>query len=53
MAELDRKRQVAQQQFEKLKNSSQTAWRDMKPELDAAMRDLEFAYKRAAADFNK
>jgi len=53
MAELDRKGEVAQQQFEKLKNSSQTAWRGMKPGIDAAIRDLGAAYKRAAADFNK
>ena len=53
MAELDRKGEVAGQQFEKLKNSSQEAWRDMKPGIDAAMRDLEPAYKRTAADLNK
>ena len=53
MADLDRKRDVAQQQFERLKNCSQKAWRDMRPGIDAAMRDLGAAYKRAAADFNK
>lgn len=53
MAELDRKRKVARQQFERLENSSQEAWRDMEPGIDAAARDLEAAYKRAAADFNK
>jgi len=51
MAELERKRQVLQQQLEKFKNSSQEAWRDMKPGIDAAMKDLELAYKRAASHF--
>jgi len=53
LADLDQKRAVAQRQFERLKNSSQEAWRDMKPGIDSAMRDLEAAYRRAAADFNK
>ncbi len=51
LTELDEKREVVQQKFENLKNSSQRAWRDMKPDLNAAIKDLERAYKRAVADF--
>ena len=53
IAELDRQRATVQQQLDKLKTSSQQAWRDMKPNLDAAMKNLEAAYQRAAADFKK
>jgi len=51
IAELDQKRAVTQQKFEKFKTSSEAAWRDMKPGIDAAMKDLEVAYKRAASHF--
>jgi restriction endonuclease S subunit len=51
MAELDRKREAAHQDFEKLKNSSQEAWRDMKVGIEAAMEDLETAYEQAASHF--
>jgi len=51
MAELNQKREIVRQRLEKLKNSTQQAWRDMKPELDAAMKNLAAAYQRAAADF--
>jgi len=51
MAELDQKREVAHQELEKLKNSSQEAWQDMKAGIDAAMDDLGTAYKRAASHF--
>jgi len=50
---LDRQRVTVQRQLDKLKTSSQQAWRDMKPNLDAAMKNLEAAYQRAAADFKK
>jgi chromosome segregation ATPase len=53
IAELDQRRAVLQRQLEKLKNTSQEAWRDAKPGIDAAMRDLEAAYQRAAADFKQ
>ncbi len=53
MAELYQKQEVARKEFEKLKNSSQGAWRDMKPGIDAAMRDLEAAYKRGAVISNR
>ena len=52
MAELARKREAAQKEFERLKNSSQEAWRDMQAGIDAAMEDLETAYNRAASHFN-
>ncbi len=51
MSELDQKREVAHQEFEKLRNSSQGAWQDMKAGIDAAMDDLETAYERAASHF--
>lgn len=51
MTELVQKRELARQEFEKFKNSSQEAWRDMKPGIGAAIRDLEAAYNRAASHF--
>ena len=51
MAELDQKRAAAQRELEKLKNSTQKAWRDMKPDLDAAIKNLQAAYQHAAANF--
>jgi chorismate mutase len=53
IAELDKRRAALQQQLAKLKNTSQQAWQDAKPGIDAAMSDLESAYQRAAADFKK
>jgi hypothetical protein len=53
IAGLDRQRASVQQQLEKLKTTSQQAWHDMRPNLDAAMKNLEAAYQRAAADFKK
>jgi chromosome segregation ATPase len=53
IADLDRQRAIAQKQLDKLKASSQQAWHDMKPNLEAAMKNLEAAYQRAAADFKK
>jgi len=53
IADLDRQRASVQQQLEKLKTTSQQAWRDMRPNLEAAMKNLEAAYQRAAADFKK
>ena len=51
MAELDRKRVAAHQELEKLKNSSEEAWQDMKAGIEAAIGDLETAYERAASHF--
>jgi predicted RNase H-like nuclease (RuvC/YqgF family) len=51
MTELNEKREAARRELEEFKNSSQQAWRDAKPSLDAAVRNLEKAYKRAASDF--
>jgi hypothetical protein len=51
MSELDQRREVAHQEFEKLRNSSQGAWQDMKAGIDASMDDLETAYERAASHF--
>jgi TolA-binding protein len=51
MAELERKREVAHQKLEKLETSSQEAWGVMKEGIDAAMKDLQTVYEKAAADF--
>ena len=51
MAELKRKRNVAEQKYDTIEKSSQKAWQDMKPGLDAAVRDLQEAYRRAASEF--
>ena len=51
IAELDRKSAAAHLEFEKLQNSSQTAWQDMKSGLEAAVKDLETAYDKAASRF--
>jgi SMC interacting uncharacterized protein involved in chromosome segregation len=53
IADLDRQRATVQKQLDKLKTSSQQAWRDMKPNLEAAMKNLEAAYQHAAADLKK
>lgn len=53
IAQLDERCAVLQQRLDKLKNTSQEAWRDAKPDIDAAMKNLEAAYQRAAADFNR
>lgn len=52
LPELEKKRAVAEKKFEELKNSSQEAWVDMKDGMNAALGDLETAYKRAASHFN-
>jgi TolA-binding protein len=51
IAELNRKRESARQEAERLNNSSAEAWRDMKEGIDAAMDDLESACKQAASKF--
>jgi len=53
IANLDRQRATVQKQLDKLKASSQQAWHDMKPNLEAAMKNLEAAYQHAAADLKK
>jgi hypothetical protein len=51
LAELDRKREAARRQLNKLKDSGQDAWQDMKGGIDAALQNLQAAYDRAAAEF--
>lgn len=51
MADLLQKREVARKKFEELKASTQRAWQDIQPDVDSAVKDLEAAYQRAAADF--
>ena len=52
LTELNQRREAIQREVEKFKNSSEEAWRDMKPGIEAAIRDLETAYNRAASHFN-
>jgi predicted RNase H-like nuclease (RuvC/YqgF family) len=49
MAELEQKREAAHQKFERLKDSSQAAWQDMRAGIDAAMDDLSAAYEKASS----
>ena len=51
LAELERRREFAHQKLEKFETSSQEAWVDMKAGIDAAMDDLEAAYRRADSHF--
>lgn len=51
IAELEQKVKDARQKFDKLKESSQGAWQDMKVGIDAAVKDLQTAYGRAAMHF--
>jgi hypothetical protein len=51
LSDLDQKRELAHQEFEKLKKSSQEAWPDIKAGVGTAMVDLEAAYERAASHF--
>lgn len=51
MPELEQKREAAGQQLEKLRNCSQASWQDMKEGIEAAMKDLQTAYSRAASHF--
>jgi TolA-binding protein len=51
MAELDRERAAARRQLDRLQNSGQDAWQDVKVGIDAAVQDLQAAYDRAASEF--
>jgi flagellar motility protein MotE (MotC chaperone) len=51
LTELEVKREVLRVKLEKLRNESEAAWKDMKPGIEAAMDDLEAAYRRAASHF--
>lgn len=51
MAELERRRQIAHVRLEKLRTSGDEAWGDMKAGIDAAMDNLDAAYKQATARF--
>jgi len=51
MAELTRKRDLAERKCAQLEKSGQKAWQEMKPGLDAAVKDLQQAYQRAVGEF--
>jgi len=50
-SELEQKRQAARVTLDKFKTSSKEAWPDVKPGIQAAMNDVETAYRRAAPQF--
>lgn len=51
MAELDRRREAAHQQFAKLRSSGQNVWEQTKAQLDKAMKSLDVAYEQAVSYF--
>lgn len=50
--DLNRKSEVARRKLQRLEASSQSAWKDMKAGMDAAMEDLKASYQRASSQFN-
>jgi predicted small lipoprotein YifL len=50
---LRQKRDAVSEKLKELSSSSGNAWDQIKSGIDAAMQDLENAYKKAAAEFNK
>ena len=51
MAELDRRREAAHQQFANLRSSGQNVWDQTKDQLDKAMKNLDVAYEQAVSYF--
>lgn len=48
---LEQKRDDLQKRLVRFENSSEAAWGDMKPGIEAAMNDLEAAFHRAASHY--
>jgi LPXTG-site transpeptidase (sortase) family protein len=51
--ELTQQHQATARQYEQLKQGGQEAWKKMKPQMDAAMDELEEAYERLASRFQE
>jgi hypothetical protein len=53
LKELTQQHQATARQYEELKNEGQEAWKKMKPQMDAALDELEKAYERLASRFQE
>jgi DNA repair exonuclease SbcCD ATPase subunit len=53
LKELTQQHQATARQYEELKQDGQEAWKKMKPQMDAALDELEKAYERLAARFQE
>lgn len=53
MEELRSKKQAAEAKYESLKSASAEAWNDMRSGMDSAMGEMNAAFKRARASFDK
>lgn len=53
LRELTRQHQAAARQYEELKQESQEAWEKAKPKMDAAVDELEKAYRDLASRFQE
>jgi len=51
--ELTQQHQAAARQYEELKQEGEEAWKKMKPQVDAALDELEKAYDRLASRFQE
>jgi chromosome segregation ATPase len=51
LKELARQHQATARQYEELKQDGQEAWKKMKPQMDAALDELEKGYERLASRF--
>jgi DNA repair exonuclease SbcCD ATPase subunit len=53
LKELTRQHQATVRQYEELKQDGQEAWKKMKPQMDAALDELEKAYRNLASRFQE
>jgi chromosome segregation ATPase len=53
LKELTQQHQATARQYEELKQEGQEAWKKMKPQMDAALDELEKAYERLASRFQE
>ena len=53
LKELTQQHQATARQYEELKQEGQEAWKQVKPQMDAALDELEKAYERLASRFQE
>jgi Skp family chaperone for outer membrane proteins len=53
LKELTQQHQATARQYEELKQEGQEAWKKVKPQMDAALDELEKAYERLASRFQE
>ncbi len=53
LKELTQQHEATARQYEELKQDGQEAWKKMKPQMDAALDELEKAYDRLASRFQE